>query len=59
MQILKKYQNGIYILKFKIFKFKLDWFTDCGDWFLYLYFGKNYLRFSSAGFLKGKVKEDE
>ena len=54
MKILQKYSQGIYILYFKIFNFKFDWFTDCGSWFLYLYLGKYYIRFSDAGFIKGR-----
>jgi hypothetical protein len=32
--------------------FQFRWFTDCGDWFLYIHIGKNWWRFGSCGFLK-------
>ena len=63
MKFLQKYYDdgktyqGTHILMFNFYKLKFDWFTDCGDWFLYLYwYGKEnikYIRFSSAGFMKG------
>ncbi len=63
MRVLKKYYTdgrqdyqGIYILWFdwKIFKFR--WFTDCGEWFIYIYFGKyRWIRFSGAGYMSGRV----
>lgn len=36
----------------KYFQFK--WFTDCGEWFIYIIVGKDkkWWRFSSAGFMK-------
>ena len=55
MKILNKYPNGTNILQLTISKLKIDWFTDCGEWFLYLYWGKKYIRFSSAGFTRGKL----
>lgn len=66
MKVFQKYYDsggtyqGTYILMFKVRKFRLDWFTDCGDWFLYLYWFRKesakYVRFSSAGFMKGCYK---
>jgi transposase len=50
-------------LHWKLGRFSIDWFTDCGDWFLYFRYWKpdkdyqftSYLvteiRFSSAGFM--------
>lgn len=35
---------------FRLFGFRLSWFTDCGDWFIYVG-RKHMLRFSSAGFM--------
>jgi len=34
--------------------FRFRWFTDCGDWFLYIHCGKRYWRFSSAGYVSSK-----
>ena len=62
MKILKKYYTdsgnyqGINILTFKIFKLKFNWFTDCGSWFIYIYFGKNFIRLSDCGNYLGKLK---
>lgn len=66
MKLLKKYYDstneyqGTYIFMFNFWRFKFDWFTDCGDWFIYLYWycdnNVKYVRFSSAGFMSGKYK---
>lgn len=62
MNILKKYYTnsgsyqGINILSFKIFKFQFKWFTDCGSWFIYIYFGKNFIRLSDCGNYISKLK---
>jgi len=45
--------QGWYILMIICKLFKIRWFTDCGEWFLYLVLGKRYWRFSSVGFTKG------
>jgi nuclear transport factor 2 (NTF2) superfamily protein len=62
----KKYyyerQNGekvfqgwtIFVLRIKRFAFR--WFTDCGEWFIYLEMGKRNIRFSSCGYLNWKDK---
>lgn len=47
----KEDYQGIYILFIKIKEYGIGWFTDCGDWFFYIYLGKHGVRFSSAGFL--------
>lgn len=69
MKILQKdidktdgYFYGWDILEFKIGRFEFRWFTDCGEWFLYIEwdFGeevKGY-RFSSAGYLKIDYKKN-
>jgi nuclear transport factor 2 (NTF2) superfamily protein len=36
--------------------FQFRWFTDCGEWFLYIHLGKRYWRFSGAGYMKGVSK---
>lgn len=36
--------------------FEINWFKDSGEWFLYFRFMKYYMRFSSAGFMKGRIK---
>lgn len=38
--------------------FQIKWFTDCGDWFVYLVFGKSkkWIRFSSCGTLSNFIK---
>lgn len=62
MKVLEKYYTshgsyqGFYILVFKTKLFSLSWFTDCGSWFLYITLGKTWVRFSDAGFIKGKHK---
>ena len=62
MKILKKYYTvggsyqGINILSFKILKFKFKWFTDCGSWFIYMYFGKSFIRFSDCGTYISKLR---
>lgn len=48
--------QGWYIFCLMIKGFKINWFTDCGEWFFYIYIGKRHWRFSSAGFIKGKIK---
>lgn len=52
MHILERYECGWYILCFRIWRFRFSWFTDCGDWFIYLrWHGKKfnrYIRISSA-----------
>ena len=35
----------------------VNWFNDCGEWFLYFQLMNYYIRFSGAGFLKGKMEE--
>lgn len=47
--------QGIFIIHLvsKNRNFQFRWFTDCGEWFLYIHLGKKWWRFSSAGFLKG------
>ena len=39
------------IFLFKLGKFKIDWFTDYGGWFIYISIGDKYVRFSSVGFM--------
>lgn len=62
MKLLEKYYTnsniyqGLYILVFRIKLISFSWFTDCGDWFVYITLGKRWYRFSSAGFMKGKHK---
>jgi len=57
IEIYKKNEYCIDILTIKFFKFLFKWFIDCGDWFIYVYWGFKYLRFSSAGFLYGKISK--
>ena len=51
-------REGIDILWFRTWHFTFKWFTDYGEWFVYLSWitkkTVNYLRFSSAGFMKGE-----
>lgn len=56
MRFLKRDLDGIDILWFSIDKFNFRWFTDCGEWFIYIELEddkkiKGY-RFSSAGNMK-------
>ena len=50
------------ILWFRTWHFFFRWFTDCGDWFVYLEWrtrkAEYYMRFSSAGFMKGKFDKN-
>lgn len=50
---LKKNEYGIRILGLSIGRFSFDWFTELGEWFIYVYhFGRKstrVLRLSSAG----------
>jgi hypothetical protein len=61
--LLKKYYTslgdyqGFDFILFNTKYFKFNWFTDCGEWFVYIYFGKRYFRFSGAGFLMGKIEK--
>jgi hypothetical protein len=57
LKIATPYTNGwlyFYLILNPLFQFR--WFTDCGDWFLYIHICKYYVRFSSAGFKAGKVR---
>lgn len=45
--------QGTYIFHLVTDHFQFRWFTDCGEWFLYINLGKRWWRFSGAGFLKG------
>ena len=38
----------------KIGKFKIDFFSDCGELFCYIYWGEKWWRFSTAGYLNYK-----
>jgi len=59
LEILEKfdppYDDEWQYLFLKVGPFVINWFTDCGDWFIYVYLGKRYWRFSSAGFLSGQL----
>lgn len=35
---------------------RINWFTDCGDWFFYIILGKRFWRFSSAGYMDYRCK---
>lgn len=54
--------TGWDILWFRTWHFHFKWFTDCGDWFIYLEWRTKketwYIRFSSAGFMKGKYTHE-
>lgn len=56
LRFLQKDLDGIDILWFKIGKFSFRWFTDCGEWFIYLEWDKGDrivgYRLSSAGNIK-------
>lgn len=48
----KRYQ-GIKILEFNTPLFRFKWFTDCGDWFIYIITkSETVYRFGSAGYMK-------
>ena len=42
-------------LNIRIFGIGLDFFVDCGDWFIYIYLGDKFLRFSGGGFIFGRL----
>ena len=45
----KEYSDCHTYLEFEVFNFGIDWFLDCGTWFVYFY-SKNYVyRWSEAG----------
>lgn len=46
--------QGTYIFMLDINKFRFSWFTDCGEWFIYIHIGSKWWRFSSCGFIKSK-----
>lgn len=67
MKILEKYYyhhageefyQGIIIFELKIGKFTFRWFTDCGDWFIYLQRKSKWWQFSSAGYMSWKDIKD-
>ena len=64
MKLFKKYYTshdvyqGTYILVFRTKLVSLSWFTDCGEWFIYITIGKRWVRFSSCGFMKGRHKSN-
>lgn len=45
--------QGVFIfhLVSKNKNFQFRWFTDCGEWFIYIHLGKRWWRFSGAGYL--------
>lgn len=45
--------QGTYIFHLVANYFQFRWFTDCGEWFLYIHLGKRWWRFSGAGYMKG------
>jgi hypothetical protein len=45
----KKNKYSTNILTIRIHNFLLDWFIDCGEWFIYLHFPSQSIRFSGAG----------
>jgi len=59
IKLFKKYYTihegyqGIDFIIFKTKWFQFKWFTDYGEWFVYIYLGKRWVRFSSCGFMKG------
>jgi hypothetical protein len=60
VSLFKKYYThsgqyqGIEIIMFETELFKFKWFTDCGEWFLYIHWFQKWIRFGSAGFIKSK-----
>lgn len=53
MKLMQKDEYGTWFLGFSIGRFSFDWFTDCGEWFIYIHiFRSKYtrvIRFSGAG----------
>jgi len=50
-------ESNIYtriILAIGNMKVRFHWFTEEGEWFIYLIFFKYWVRFSSCGFLRGR-----
>ncbi len=58
MTILKKYYDvdgtykGINIMTFDLFQLSFSWFTNCGNWFVYVFFRNGWRRFSNCGYIK-------
>jgi hypothetical protein len=57
-KLLRKNEDGMDVFILCTKPFQLRWFTDCGYWFIYVHFGKKYFRFSNAGYLSRKTKEE-
>jgi hypothetical protein len=50
--------QGCYIFWLITKPFQFRWFTDCGDWFIYIHLGKYYWRLGRAGIMRGSVDRD-
>jgi len=48
-----KYNTGNIFIYFITKYFKIRWFTDHHEWFLYIHLSKRWWRFSGAGYMKG------
>jgi hypothetical protein len=63
LQINEKYRSsngglqGTYVFHLVSKYFQFRWFTDCGEWFIYIHIGKKWCRFSGAGFMKSSGVE--
>ena len=56
----KKHEYSTDIFQLRIFRFFIDWFTELEDtWFVYIFFGRRWLRFSNAGFIAGTLEEKD
>lgn len=49
---IKKHDEGWYIFDIRHKNYGIWFFTDVGEWFLYIQLGKKCYRLSSAGYLK-------
>lgn len=45
--------QGWYLIWLVTKHFQFKWFTEFGEWFLYIHLGRRWWRFSSAGYMKG------
>ena len=55
----KRHRYSTNILELRVFNFLLDYFIDCGEWFIYLHFNKLSIRLSGAGNMIEKHTKEE
>ena len=60
-RMFRKHEYGMMILRIQLFGCYFRWFTDCGEWFIYIGYDGNkkhrFVRLSSVGCYYEKYKE--